>query len=124
MWGFWYRMIWVMVLLGINLCAFPISIYSIFAIEKGTNITTLDYVLAILILIISNFITLQLFIAIKKNQKQNTLYGIIIAVTQILSFILFMNLYEITGMIIYSITIIAAIILIIKTWKNKNPAIV
>ncbi len=124
MWGFWYRMIWVMVLLGINLCAFPISIYSIFAIEKGTNITTLDYVLAILILIISNFITFQLFIAIKKNQKQNTLYGIIIAVTQILSFILFMNLYEITGMIIYSITIIAAIILIIKTWKNKNPAIV
>ena len=118
-----YHIIWVLILLGINLCAVPISIYSIFAFEKGTNITKMDYTLAITILVISNFITLQLFIAIKKNQKQNAIYGIIIAVTQIIAFILIMHLYEIAGIIIFLLSVIASVIMIIKTWKNKNPAL-
>ena len=120
---FLFRMIWVVIFLGTNLCALPISIYSIFAIEKGTNITTIDYTLAITILVISNFITFQLFFAIKKNQKHNAIYGIIIAVTQIIAFILFMHLYETTGIIIFLLSVIASVTMIIRTWKNKNPAL-
>ena len=119
---FVYHLIWVLVLLSINLCALPISIYSLFIIERGTNITTMDYTLAILILIASNFITFQLFFAIKRNQKQNALLGIMVGVIQIISFILFMHLYEIAGIIIFSIAVISALILIVKTWKNKKPA--
>ncbi len=117
-----FHMVWVLILLGINLCSLSISIYSMFAIEKGTNITNWDYSIAVFILIVSNFITFQLFFAIKKNQKQNTLFGIIIAFIQIISFILFMNLHEIAGISIFSISVIASVIMIIKTWKQKKPA--
>lgn len=120
---FWYRMIWALIFLGINLCALPVSIYSLFAIEKGTNITRIDYSLAILILIVSNLITLQLFFAIKMNQKQNTLFGILIACIQIIAFILFMNLYEKTGITIFSISVIASVIMVMNTWRHKNPAL-
>ena len=119
---FIYHFIWVLILLSVNLCALPVSIYALFTIERGTNITTLDYALAIIILITSNFITFQLFLAIKSHQKKNALFGIIVGVIQIISFILFMQLYEITGIIIFVLAVFASLLLIIKTWKNKNPA--
>ena len=118
---FVYHMIWVLMLLIINLFTLPISIYSLFILERGTNITAMDYTLAILILLFSNFITFQLFFAIKKNQKKNALYGIIVSIVQIISYILFVHLYEITGIIFFLISVIASVILIIK--QNKNPAI-
>ena len=117
-----YHSIWILLLLSINLCALPISIYSLFILERGTNITTIDYTLAIFVLIASNFITFQLFFAIKKYKKQNVVLGMIVGLTQLIAFILFMHLYVMTGVILFFLSIIAAVILIIKTWQNKNPA--
>ena len=118
-----YYIIWAFLLISINLCALPLSIYSLFVIERGTNITSIDYMLAILIVILSNMITFQLFFAIKKKQKQNAILGLIISIIQIISFILFMHLFEISGITLFLIAVTASVVLIIKQWKNKNPAI-
>ena len=118
-----YHLIWAFLLISINLCALPLSIYSLFVIDRGTNITTMDYTLAILIVILSNLITFQLFFAIKKKQKQNAILGFIVGIVQIISFILFMHLFEIAGITLFLIAVFASVVLIIKQWKNKNPAI-
>ena len=118
-----YHLIWAFLLISINLCVLPLSIYSLFVIERGTNITTIDYTLAFLIVILSNIITFQLFFAIKKTHKQNTILGIIVGILQIISFILFMHLFKIAGITLFLIAVFASVILIIKQWKNKNPAI-
>ena len=118
-----YHLIWAFLLVIINLCVLPLSIYSLFVIERGTNITSIDYTLAILIVIFSNMITFQLFFAIKKTHKQNTIWGIIVSIVQIISFILFMHLFEISGITLFLIAVTASVVLIIKQWKNKNPAI-
>ena len=118
-----YHLVWAFLLVSINLCALPLSIYSLFVIERGTNITAMDYTLAILIVILSNMITFQLFFAIKKKQKQNANWGIFVSIVQIISFILFMHLFEIAGIILFLIAVLASVALMIKQWKNKNPAI-
>ena len=118
-----YHLIWAFLLISINLCALPLSIYSLFVIDRGTNITTMDYTLAILIVILSNLITFQLFFAIKRKQKQNAILGFIVGIVQIISFILFMHLFEIAGITLFLIAVFASVVLIIKQWKNKNPAI-
>ena len=120
---FIYQTIWVLIFLSVNICALPISIYSLFIMERGTNITNWDYALAVLILITSNFITFQLFFAIHRLQKQNALLGISVGIIQLISFILFMHLYEITAVFLFSLAIIAALILLVRTWKNKHPAL-
>ena len=111
-----------LVVILINLLSLPIAIYLLFAFKPGSVISNWDIALSIGFLIVCNIISLQLLIA-KKNQP--TLYkyaGFILAAVQLISFLLYMNLYTVTAYILFAAAIILSLLLLIMTIRRKDPA--
>lgn len=112
-----YWIIWGLMLISVNLGAIPIAIFSLFATAEGTSIISVDYLLAAVILLVSNIISVQLFMAAKRQNQKYFLIGFVICLTQLTSFTLFMYVYITPSIILYTGSFLAAAYLLIKTFK-------
>lgn len=82
-------MIWGLVLIVINMGAFPIALFSLFGTAEGTSIFSLDYLIAFLIVLLANIVTIQLFVSIRRQNQKTFLIGLILAIIEISAFVLF-----------------------------------
>lgn len=115
-----YWIIWSLVVITINIGAIPIAAFSLFGTAEGTSIFSVDYLIAFLIVVVANIVTVQLFIAIRNDNKNAFLIGLIIAILQITAIILLINTVSATLCIILAVvSIISAMILLIWTVRNK-----
>ncbi|MFJ7746857.1 hypothetical protein [Peribacillus sp. NPDC097295] len=112
-----YGVIWGLVLIVINMGAFPIALFSLFGTSEGTSIFSLDYLIAFSIVLLANIITIQLFISFRRQNQKDFLIGLIIAIIEVCSFVLFIN-----GNMDYSISltlaalsVVGAILLLIRS---------
>ena len=81
--------IWSLVLIVINMGAFPIALFSLFGTAEGTSIFSLDYLIAFLIMLLANIVTIQLFVSIRKQKQKAFLIGLVLAIIEICGFVLF-----------------------------------
>lgn len=109
-----------LIFIVINLSAFQIASFSLFTTKEGTSIFSLDYLFAFGIMIVANFITIQLFLAIRKNQQKGFILGLIIAALQAIGFyILIYNTMINFGLILCIISILAALVLLFIELKKR-----
>ena len=86
-----YWMIWGLTLAAINVGAFPIAVFSLFGTVEGTSIFSIDYLIAFSIILFANIIPFQLFISIRKQDQEGFLFGLILAIIEVCSFVLLIN---------------------------------
>ncbi|MGN1401997.1 MAG: hypothetical protein ACI4XL_10880 [Bacillus sp. (in: firmicutes)] len=111
-----YWIIWCLALVTINLGAFPIAMFSLFDTAEGTSIFSLDYAIAFAIIVFANIITVQLFISLRKHDQISFIIGLMIAIIEVLSLVLFFNGVESSICIALAAgSIIGATILLVKT---------
>lgn len=112
-----YWVIWSLVLVTINIGAIPIAAFSLFGTAEGTSIFSLDYLIAFSIILLANIISVQLFISLRKQNQKGFLFGLVIAVMEVCSFVLFFNgIADISiCLALAAISVIGALILLIKS---------
>lgn len=112
--------IWALAFFIINLGAFPIAAFSLFLTSEGTSIFSIDYMIALIILLSANIITVQIWLAIRMNNTKGFLAGVIVAILEISALFLFINSFEIKVCIALAVTsIVLAIGLLIWTIRSK-----
>lgn len=79
-----YWMILGLVLVVINLGAFPISAFSLFGTAEGTSIFSIDYLIAFAILFVPNIVTISLFVSAKKENVKAFFIGVGLAIVEAL----------------------------------------
>lgn len=120
----WRKILWSLIVVLVNLLAAPIGIYFLFAFSPGTVISNWDIVRAGSFILLCNIISLQLFIAIRKRPNPYTYSGLLLAILQLAACCLYMSLYTKTAYILFAAAILLSIVLLIKTIKQKDPAII
>ena len=107
----------ILATVAVNVGAIPLAFFSLFGTAEGTSIFSIDYLIFTLILVLANLIVVQLFMAIKKDKKQLFAYGLIVAIIEVVFFVLFYN-GGLNGLffLIGSVTIVlAAFVLLVKS---------
>lgn len=111
-----YWIIWGLALIAINIGAVPIAMFSLFGTAEGTSIFSIDYLIAFSIVVLANLISIQLLIALRKQDQKGFLFGLVIAIIEVSSFVLFINSVDFSICIaLAAISIVGAIILLIKS---------
>lgn len=112
-------LLWIMMLVGINYGAFTLASFSLFATSESTPLLSIDYLIALLIVLIANFVSIQTFIAIRHQQKKLMILGLIIGFLQAISWSLIQfSITMVAFLPVYlMITIIGFILLIISISK-------
>lgn len=113
-----YGIIWSLVVIVINIGAFPIALFSLFGTSEGTSIFSLDYLIAFSIVVLANIITIQLFITFRRQNQRDFLLGLIIAIIEVCSFVLFINgnMNFSISLTLAAISVVGAILLLIKSF--------
>ena len=113
---FMYWIIWSLVLIVINIGAFPIAMFSLFGTAEGTSIFSLDYFIAFSIMLLANIVTIQLFVSARKQNQKTFIIGLVLAIIEACAFLLFIF----TGtefavcLALVLVSIIGAFVLLIK----------
>lgn len=112
-----YGIIWGLVFIVINMGAFPIALFSLFGTSEGTSIFSLDYLIAFSIVLLANIITIQLFISFRKQNQKDFLFGLMIAIIEVCSFVFFINgnMDFSICLTLAAISVVGAILLLIKS---------
>lgn len=112
--------IWSLIFTVVNLSAIQIASFSLFTTKEGTSIFSLDYLIAFAILLVANFTTIQLFLAIRKSHQKELIIGLIIAALQAIGlYILIYTTMFNFGLILSVISISAALVLLIVELKKR-----
>ncbi len=113
-----YWMIWTLVLVAINIIAFPIALFSIFGTAEGTSIFSIDYLIAFSIILLANIISVQLFIAIRKQDQNGFLIGLVLAIMEVGSFVLLINSTAdfMVCLALAAVSMIGGVILLIRSF--------
>ena len=113
-----YGIIWSLVVIVINIGAFPIALFSLFGTSEGTSIFSLDYLIAFSIVALANIITIQLFISFRRQNQRDFLLGLIIAIIEVCSIVFFINgtLNFSICLTLAAISVVGAILLLIKSF--------
>ncbi|MBD3107534.1 hypothetical protein IEO70_04075 [Bacillus sp. AGMB 02131] len=111
-----YLFIWVLVAIVINMGAFPVAMFSLFGTPEGTSIFSLDYLIAFIIVFLANIVTIQIFVAMRKNNKTVFLSGVAFAILESLAFVLFITTGAGFGICVALalISVIGASVLLVK----------
>lgn len=110
-----YWIIWSLVFVSINIGAFPIAAFSLFGTSEETSIFSLDYLIAFSIIVLPNIISVQLLISLRKQDQKGFLVGLIFAILEVCSFILFVSTFEtLISIPLVAISIVGAVVLLIK----------
>ena len=113
----YYWGIWVIALICINLGGIPIALFSLFGTPSGTSIFSLDYFIAFSIFLLSNIPVIQLFFALWKKDQKSFVCGLIFAIIEVCSFILFVNSVNFQiSLILAIIGVLGAAVLLIKSF--------
>lgn len=112
-------LIWVLALVAINIPTVLIASFSLFGTAEGTSILSVDYLIAAGILLLGNIIIIQLFLAISKGGYQGFIFGLSVVVAQAIGLYLIVKVYYTAGLIIIGLSILAAIVLLIKEIKSR-----
>ncbi|KEK10908.1 hypothetical protein EP18_14775 [Lysinibacillus sphaericus] len=111
--------IWFLVLIVINLSAIQIASFSLFTTQEGTSIFSLDYLMAFGVIIVTNLITIQLLLAIRKKHQKGFMIGLIVGVLQAISLYLLINTLMLSLSIILSgLAILVATVLLFLEIKK------
>ena len=111
-----YLFIWVLVVIVVNMGAFPIAMFSLFGTPEGTSIFSLDYLMAFIIVFLANIVSIQIFVAMRKNNKTGFLAGVAFAILESLAFLLFITTGAGFGICVALalISVIGASVLLVK----------
>ena len=115
-----YWIIWSFTLIIINMGAFPIALFSLFNTQAGTSIFSIDYLLAFSIVLCANIVSIQLFIATKRKNQKEFLFGLVFSIVEISSFILFIYNIEAfyIALTLFISSIIGASVLLYKSFNH------
>jgi hypothetical protein len=111
--------LWILVLVSINIGAFPIAAFSLFGTSEGTSIFSVDYFIVFAIMLVANIVTIQLFMSLRKNDQKGILLGCIFAIMEVVSLMLFITTdvsYVYIPLVIVSV--LGAAILLIRVLKK------
>ena len=120
----WIRIASSLAVILINLLALPIAIYLLFAFDSGSIISNADITLSSGFLVACNILSVQLLIANRNRPKQYHYAGLALVLLQLISCLLYMNLFTLTAYMLFAATIILSSILLVKTIQNKDPALI
>lgn len=112
--------IWILALIAINIPTLSFASFALFGTAEGTSIFSIDYLLAVGILIAGNIITVQLFLAIRKNHYTGFLYGLLTAVSQSAGLYLFAVTFATPWLYLTGFSILVAIVLLILQIKRPK----
>ncbi|WP_026022087.1 hypothetical protein [Kurthia massiliensis] len=111
--------LWVLVLVSVNVGAFPIAAFSLFGTSEGTSIFSIDYFVAFAIMLMANIVTIQLFLSLRKNDQKGVLLGGIFAIMEVVALLLFITTDASSIYIPLAIvSILGATILLIRVIKK------
>lgn len=113
-----YWVIWSLVFVVINIPAFLIANFSLFGTAEGTSIFSLDFLIAFAIIVLANIITIQLFISSLRQDQKGFLFGLVIAIVEVCSFVLLFigNIDFSICITLAAISIVGAATLLIKSF--------
>lgn len=111
-----YWIIWSLAVIVINIGAVPIALFSLFGTAEGTSIFSIDYLIAFSIIALANIISIQLFISARRQEQKGFLFGLVVAVMEACSFVLFLNsISDSITIALAAISVAWAIVLLIKS---------
>lgn len=107
-------------LIGVNVGAIPIAIFSMFDTAEGTSIFSFDYALAFGIIVAANLVVAQMIVATVKGQQSLFVSGLVVAVVEVALFTMFYSGYvgTVVMAIVAALIVIASIVLLVKTIRQ------
>ncbi|MDV6378687.1 hypothetical protein ORD22_10715 [Sporosarcina sp. GW1-11] len=116
--------IWFLVLIPNSILVYLFISFSLFGTAEGASPSSIDYLIAVAIVLITNITTIQLVVAIQKQRSQGFIYGVIVAVAQILGLYVFAITFSIIGLVITVISMFVALILLVRALKQPDQTLV
>ncbi|KAB7704706.1 hypothetical protein F9802_16125 [Bacillus aerolatus] len=116
----WFWFTWVLTFIVVNLAAVPIAMFALFGTQEGTSIFSADYAVAAGIFLLSNFITLQMLIAGRKDYKKGFLVGLNVAVLQVAGLVVFISTISTAAIIFTMVIIVIAAVLLIQELRRRR----
>lgn len=107
-------------LIGINVGAIPIAIFSMFDTAEGTSIFSFDYALAFGIIVAANIVVAQMIVSTVKGQTNLFLAGLVVAVVEVAFFTAFYAGYLGTAVMAIAavVIVVASIALLVQTLRK------
>ncbi len=106
-----YWILWAATLLVINLFVFPLATLTT---EEGAGIFSKDTLSMLMVILLCNIVTVQLFLAARKEDQQHFTYGLVTAGIFVLSmFFIWQKLFIQLAIILLVLSILAASILLV-----------
>ncbi|WP_042347643.1 hypothetical protein [Bacillus massiliigorillae] len=115
-----YWIIWTLVVITINIGAFPIALFSLFATQEGTSIFSIDYLIAFSIILVANVLSIQLFIAARRQNQKRFIIGLVAAVIQVIAIMLFMNTSFTASIPLAGLSVLTGIVLLVRSIIKKD----
>lgn len=106
--------VWSLALLAVNIPTISLALFSLFATAEGTSIFSIDYLIALGIILVGNIISIQLFLAIRKKHSRSFVHGLLVAVAQGLGLYLVTLTFNPIWLIVVGISIVLALVLLVK----------
>ncbi|AXI00792.1 hypothetical protein DV702_14405 [Sporosarcina sp. PTS2304] len=112
--------IWFLVLVPNSILVYLFVSFSLFGAAAEKSPIFMDYLLATGIVLIANITTVQQIIAIQKKRSQGFIYGVIVAVAQILGLYVFAITFSKIGLAITIFSIFSAILLVVRAVRQPK----
>lgn len=106
-----YWILWTVTLVVINLFVFPLATLTT---EEGAGIISKDTLSMLMVILLCNIVTVQLFLAARKEDQQQFTYGLVVAGIFVLSMVfIWQKLLIQLAIILLVLSILAASILLV-----------
>lgn len=112
--------IWFLVLVPNSILVYLFVSFSLFGMAEGTSPSPINYLVAIAIVVVGNITTVQQIVAIQKKRSQGFIYGIIVAVIQMLGLYVFAITFSIIGLVITGSSICLAVLLLMRALRGSR----
>lgn len=117
-----YGLLLALGLIGINASAIPLALFSMFDMQAGTNIFSIDYSIVFAIFFIPNIVSIGLFVTAKKEAMMEFFIclGLAIAVTVVIGIAIFTLKYFIIAALVVGISVVVSIVLMAKALEGST----
>ncbi|OCA80841.1 hypothetical protein [Pseudobacillus wudalianchiensis] len=114
---FWLS--WGLAFLIINLSTLPIAAFILYGPEDEAGVFSTPFIRVVGLFFIINLITLQMFIAGRKENKRGFAVGLSIAVLQVAGIIIFMSTISTTAVLFVMLVLVIAAVLLVKEIRRR-----
>ncbi|RJS61182.1 hypothetical protein [Bacillus sp. PK3_68] len=115
---FWLT--WGLAFLIINLSVVPIAAFILYGAGENEGIFSAPFIRIVGLFLLVNLITLQMFIAGRKDNKRGFLIGVNMAVLQVAGLVLFISTISTVAVIFVMVILLVAAVLLVK--EIRRPA--